>query len=302
MYRICTSKLDGGNNPTWWFNTNQYPLTPNCNADGQTIYTKNGTPPFSTPAPPPPPPPAKDNYTVHEHCTFGQNTTAFIPEEDKDKVGPATLLKRTLNEAKDVCNKYSECIGFVRDNSVKDPNTPSNTQFDKIINNPTNYNYDDSLQCNSMWSWAVYTKDGTTPVLNQGPQPPSPLVVQTSAPTCKYADRSSYADDYQNTCTLESNSNGNISAACRKKDGRTVAASINSCDCAGRIQNYDGKLVCSNRSDYQGDDYRNSCTNIDITAGLITATCDAYGNPNQTSISESCAGRIQNVGGNLVCR
>lgn len=363
---------------------------------GGTSAPTPSVPPLSLPTTLPPTslpptslPPTNDKYTVHEHCTFGQNTTPLIPEEDKDKVGPATLLKRTLNEAKDVCNKYSECIGFVRDNSVKDPNTPSNTQFDKIINNATNYNYNDSLQCNSMWSWAVYTKDGTTSVANTQPAPPSQITVvrnngtvscdkycagysgmswwhelpdgspdnhtwdkmynwngakcvqafnddgtsgdchairgyedkpakcvcaasgtgwetnpngKDDTPTCKYADRSSYADDYLNTCTFNSNSNGNISANCRKADGRTVAADINSCDCAGRVQNYDGKLVCNNRSDSQGDDYRNSCTNVDIKAGLISATCDAYGNPNPTSISESCDGRIQNVGGNLVCR
>lgn len=51
-------------------------------------------------------------------------------------------------------------------------------------------------------------------------------------------------DDYQGSCyNVNISSTGVITATCDNY-GTPASASINSCDCAGRIRNIGGKLVC----------------------------------------------------------
>jgi len=62
--------------------------------------------------------------------------------------------------------------------------------------------------------------------------------------TCKYKDRTYNNDDYQNSCyNVNISSTGVITATCDNY-GTPASATINSCDCAGRIRNVGGKLVC----------------------------------------------------------
>ena len=236
------------------------------------------------------PVPGSSQYTAHPNCYIQGQWIPYNPPVFKGM----NYVPRTLNEAKTDCDQSSECTGF---EIVDIGGGTTNVRWFNTNNN----NIVQTICENHSTNATIYTKDGTPPVSLSIPSPPPPP--PPAAPTCKYLDRSSYSDDYVNTCNnINDDRNGNISALCRRANGSTAAATINYCDCNGRIQNYDGNLVCNPRSDYQGDDYRNSCTNVTISSGVISATCDAYGTPNQTSIDgNKCMGKIQNNGGRLVC-
>ena len=220
----CTGFMQmdyGGNNPTWWHNTNAHSVTTICDPtlSNLTVYTKDGTTPVSKTQPPPPPPP------------------------------PPSQITAVRNNGTVSCDKYCAGMSGHSWNYELPDGSPDNPNWDKMYDwkgakcvqalNDDGTNGD----CYAIRGYGDITAKCVCAASGTGWET-GPWGKADVVATCNYKDRTYNNDDYQNSCyNVNISSTGVITATCDNY-GTPASASINSCDCAGRIRNVGGKLVC----------------------------------------------------------
>jgi hypothetical protein len=109
---------------------------------------------------------------------------------------------------------------------------------------------------------------------------------------------------YQQSCVNIRTYGPNLQAACTAPNGQYITSSINLNACEGDIANNNGYLRCGGGGGgyAPGGSYQQSCVNVRVYGGELTAACTApNGQYIRSSIRLGCNGDIANNNGYLRC-
>jgi hypothetical protein len=127
------------------------------------------------------------------------------------------------------------------------------------------------------------------------------VMVWTTAPSVQADPTGSY----QQTCIDIGVSGTTLAAQCRTRASQYVQTTLaNYHQCIGDISNNNGQLQCNKDATPPTGSYSESCTNIFINNGVLSASCKTIngGIVNaQLGNLPACLGDIANINGNLTC-